>query len=431
MHISNFLKLKRKTRSETARIEDAALPEPTAPHNDEDIMRISSTEYEGTAAAPGSRVATTRKGKEAETSHNGAVEPRGDLAESSTQGSLESITSEFAPRMVEADSSVIEESQRAPGPPLIAEIGEVPLQAGDRIIMVMGGTGVGKSTFINLASGGNLAVGHRLKSHTATIQGALFEIDGARVCLIDTPGFNDLTHSDTEILATIVNCLVFLHATRNLQITAILYLHRITDNRVGGATRNNLELCSKLCGDGALRNMIMCTTMWNTLSIDTKAKQQREHELKEEFWAPMLDKGAVATRHDGTVGLARDIIRAALRFKPTTLSIQHEILVEEKKLEATAAGAHIRRALTALEERYRTDLEEAKIEWAKAVEEKDAVLQRALESDRRQYTEQIQRIQRDTDALMQAQWQGDEWIDLVGDTIWDFIKRLFGRPGSL
>lgn len=88
---------------------------------------------------------------------------------------------------------------------------------------VMGATGSGKSTvcyasgvlprkltlgmtqFINLASGSSLDVGRGLQSCTNAVQVVkAFNLDGRRVVLIDTPGFNDTTKSDTEILRTIV-----------------------------------------------------------------------------------------------------------------------------------------------------------------------------------------------------------------------------------
>ncbi|KDQ18738.1 hypothetical protein BOTBODRAFT_29114 [Botryobasidium botryosum FD-172 SS1] len=300
--------------------------------------------------------------------------------------SPELVIDELEPGILERRSSKTQLSKKASSgwPPLTAKIEEIPLQGEVKVIMVMGGTGVGKSTFVNTASGGNLGVGHNLKSHTTTVQGVLFELDGIRVCLIDIPGFNDSVRSEIEILWVIADCLVNYPPVRDLRITGMIYLHRISDNRVSGATQNNLDICRKICGDDALKNMIMCTTMWDLLSPDAEVEREREHELKRDFWAPMIDNGAVTTRHDGTIGSAQDIIRTALQFEPTTSRIQYEILAERKKLEDTAAGAHIRRALTALEERHAAALREVEVDLAKAIDESDAVLQRVLESDRQQ-----------------------------------------------
>ena len=86
----------------------------------------------------------------------------------------------------------------------------------------MGATGSGKSSvssvrlvittrsspgflqFINLASGSSLQVGHDLESCTVEVQLAdVFTVDGRRVILIDTPGFDDTSMSDMDILRLI------------------------------------------------------------------------------------------------------------------------------------------------------------------------------------------------------------------------------------
>lgn len=94
-------------------------------------------------------------------------------------------------------------------------------------ISVMGATGSGKSTvsshpsgrgrwptrlqFINLVSGARLAVSDALKSCTSEVQpGEPFDLDGQTVTLVDTPGFDDTTISDTDILRKIA---VYLAST--------------------------------------------------------------------------------------------------------------------------------------------------------------------------------------------------------------------------
>ena len=70
--------------------------------------------------------------------------------------------------------------------------------------------------FANLASGSDdLKVGTNLHSCTSEIQlSKPFTLDGRRVVLIDTPGFNDTTKGDFEILSMI---------TAFLERTCVLY----------------------------------------------------------------------------------------------------------------------------------------------------------------------------------------------------------------
>ena len=57
--------------------------------------------------------------------------------------------------------------------------------------------------FINLASNSNLRVSDSLQSCTQHIEHAPpFTLDDCVITLVDTPGFNDTTRSDEEILHT-------------------------------------------------------------------------------------------------------------------------------------------------------------------------------------------------------------------------------------
>jgi len=62
-----------------------------------------------------------------------------------------------------------------------------------------------------MASGSNLRVGMDLESCTSEVQLAdTFTLDGRPVILIDTPGFDDTSKSDTDILKLIA---AFLETT--------------------------------------------------------------------------------------------------------------------------------------------------------------------------------------------------------------------------
>jgi len=58
-----------------------------------------------------------------------------------------------------------------------------------------------RTQFVNLISGSNLATGDELESCTNVVQpGKPFDLDGRRVVLIDTPGFDDTVRSDVDVL---------------------------------------------------------------------------------------------------------------------------------------------------------------------------------------------------------------------------------------
>ena len=71
-------------------------------------------------------------------------------------------------------------------------------------LVTMTRNSLGCLQFINLASGSNLRIGMLLESCTAEVQLAdKFTLDGRAVTLIDTPGFDDTSKSDVDILKMI------------------------------------------------------------------------------------------------------------------------------------------------------------------------------------------------------------------------------------
>ncbi|KZP04218.1 hypothetical protein FIBSPDRAFT_904449 [Athelia psychrophila] len=78
------------------------------------------------------------------------------------------------------------------------------LSAKDRIIILMGPTGAGKST----QNGGS--VGHSLQSQSVDIKAVRTKHpdDQGSVIFVDTPGFDDTNRSDIEILAQIAGWFV-------------------------------------------------------------------------------------------------------------------------------------------------------------------------------------------------------------------------------
>ena len=62
----------------------------------------------------------------------------------------------------------------------------------------------GHLQFVNLASGSDLQTGDDLESCTSEVQLAnRFTLDGRTIALIDTPGFDDTSRSDVDVLKMI------------------------------------------------------------------------------------------------------------------------------------------------------------------------------------------------------------------------------------
>ncbi|KAJ3561874.1 hypothetical protein NP233_g9929 [Leucocoprinus birnbaumii] len=253
----------------------------------------------------------------------------------------------------------------------VYEIGVSDLTANDIIIVVMGPTGTGKSTFIRTVVGDHYApkndsgiiAGHYLNSFTSEVQALRITFTGymrKSLVLVDTPGFDDTCKSDFETLEIISQWLLSAAEatrTKSQTVSGILYLHRITDIRMTGSITKNFEMFQKLCGEDFYSRVILVTTMWPSGNFEDKKMQEelefREHELNKDYWAPMLSLGSIVHRFTNNLHSAEIIINTLIAVErkgqeqlyAQILSIQQEMLYEQKTLPVTKAGEHVFGAL--------------------------------------------------------------------------------------
>ncbi|KAG6887069.1 hypothetical protein C0992_000958 [Termitomyces sp. T32_za158] len=218
----------------------------------------------------------------------------------------------------------------------------------DMVVPIMGPSGSGKSTFINILIGQEVAsVGHELQSHTAYIQHFTLlhpDYPNRRIVIIDTPGFDDSDIDDREILRRIAVWLARSYDAR-MRLAGIIYLHEITQPRMLGTSRKNLDMFTRLCGPEAIKNVILITTKWDELSSEGIGKL-RESQLKGEHWKHMVEMGSRVHRFDGTQRLARRIVNYILAKQPIdAVQIQTELVQIGDLLAETEAGRTLRYTL--------------------------------------------------------------------------------------
>ncbi|KAG2336074.1 P-loop containing nucleoside triphosphate hydrolase protein [Suillus weaverae] len=245
----------------------------------------------------------------------------------------------------------------------IKKVGDVTLDNGrpdDIIIPVMGPTGVGKSTFINTAFGKAVTtVGHDLKSCTAQIQHAFCPCPGdpsRRVVFIDTPGFDDTFIDDSEILRRIAVWLASSY-DNNMKLAGVLYFHDISQSRMFGTSRRNLNMFRKLCGENAEKNVILVTTKWGEVTAEVGAR--REHQLKSSFWQEMVAHGSRVARFGGTCMSAWDVIKPILANNAVVeaIRIQEELVDLGRMIPETDAGNTLRVALKEMADTHKRAVE--------------------------------------------------------------------------
>ncbi|OTA56918.1 hypothetical protein K449DRAFT_387310 [Hypoxylon sp. EC38] len=279
--------------------------------------------------------------------------------------------------------------------------GLVP-QASDIYIAVMGVTGAGKSTFISACTEKEVKIGHDLQACTQGLDVypcSLFK--DKNVYLVDTPGFDDTTRTDKEVLKEIALWLGSSYK-QQIRLSGIIYLHRITDNRMQGSARKNLFMFNKLCGRNALRNVILATTMWERLSDEgIGVKHEKELIDTEDFWGFMVRQGSQVRRHYNTKESAMGLLQIFVSSSdpPVTLKIQEEMVDAHRRLDETSAGKELDSVLAQEREKYKRELEEMKAEMKEALLIRDNEMTEIIVQSQRELLAKIDRIDRDREQM--------------------------------
>ena len=207
-----------------------------------------------------------------------------------------------------------------------------------------------------------------------------FELDGRMVVLIDTPGFDDTTKSDADVLrmialflATTYVSLVYIFVGMATQIVVyryehgqklagVIYMHRISDFRMSGIATRNFKMFRKLCGDGTLKNVVIVTNMWGEVSEEIGVARESELAKNDKFFKPVLEKGAEMLRHTNNEESARNILLTIINNQPMSLRIQREMVDQQKEISQTAAGAELNRELLFQRERHEAEMKQLREE---------------------------------------------------------------------
>src|SRR5260221_379327 len=121
------------------------------------------------------------------------------------------------------------------------------------------------------------------------------------------------------------------HRYKNARkLSGVIYVHRISDFRMGGISTRNFRLFRQLCGDTTLKNVVIVTNMWGEVEKEIGEARNSELAGKDKFFKPALDKGALMLRHENTRHSAHNNLRRIVQNHPVTLQIQHE-MVDEKR----------------------------------------------------------------------------------------------------
>ncbi|KAL4268304.1 G domain-containing protein [Pleurotus pulmonarius] len=203
----------------------------------------------------------------------------------------------------------------------------------DKIIVLMGVTGAGKSTFINTLIGpqDGAVVGDGLDPCTQNVQAyrCFHPQTRKRVVFVDTPGFDETR--DVEILVKITTWLGDLHK-RRLAPSGFLYLHSLSANRVGPIPLKNMLQFTKICGLDAFPNVSIISTMGEAFE-----ESRRDEIIRQvnKYWKPL--KPSSSRYFDNTPSVAWSIVDS-FSGAPTAPLVAKEMVDGKKSLLDTTVG---------------------------------------------------------------------------------------------
>lgn len=203
------------------------------------------------------------------------------------------------------------------------------------------------------------------------------EIGASKVLLIDTPGFDDTDRSDSEILTEIARILSCQYQL-GVELKGVVYIHRITDIRYSRSSVKTFEVFKKICGERALKNVLLITSRWGEVSETVGS--DREQQLRNRFWAYMLNRGSNIGRFHSDRDSAISLVSQLLMKETVVLELQEELVDNGKRLSETSAGAYVSDNLDDLKMKYEEEL--ASLEKLKhELRENDRAMKRQVQKD--------------------------------------------------
>lgn len=220
--------------------------------------------------------------------------------------------------------------------------------------------------------------------------------------LIDTPGFDDTYASDADVLREIASFLSSTYQSK-VKLTGLIYLHRISDNRIAGSALRNLRMFKELCGEDAYKHVALATSMWS--KEDPIIAARREQELIDDggFWKAMKERGSSVVRWLGDAHSASHIVQHLLEahqdYGAVSLKIQRELVDEGKTLVDTSAGQEVNREMAELRANMEKKLQQIQQDNRDAMATQDVQWQQSLLEQRAHFENQRQMAEESQDAL--------------------------------
>lgn len=183
---------------------------------------------------------------------------------------------------------------------------------------------------------------------------------GTRFCLVDTPGFDDTYISDKDILDLVMKWLVDTYR-KSIMISAILYVHNISQPRMQGSALRTFRIFRNLCGDDFSSKVALLTT-FHDLYDQTQPEliASRLDELRhDEFFGSIIARGALMCKAPRTQEGGQSLICDITARLDIPLKVQEEVVDKKVRMEDTLA----------MKTMFEMELERQRVEYEQKMDE--------------------------------------------------------------
>lgn len=175
---------------------------------------------------------------------------------------------------------------------------------------------------------------------TNSTQAYSFDHNGLKYHLIDTPGYDDSSRTDLQVLQGASDFFNSMYAF-GLKLSGLLYFHRISDPKFQRAANLSLTTFKAMTGERNFPVVVVTTTMWDVIDENQALDRVRRMKSNPKYWGDMVQRGARVMKHTRTQKSALKILD---KITPETMvmKIQEEMVDEKKSLAQTDAGKVLR-----------------------------------------------------------------------------------------
>jgi len=226
----------------------------------------------------------------------------------------------------------------------------------DVIILLMGPPKSGKTTFLEITAGTELA-GRRNSEHPATSISAFKLVAPSfpgSIVLVNTPAFNNTDNLDMATLG-IISDWVNQTYKRGILVSGLIYFHRISDPTMEGTplSLRNWRVFEKICGNH-FNKVVIATTMWG--DVDAGEGERRSQDLQNFCRVRARGWSIQPFRRDHST--AADVLKAIVEdTMRQPLQLQREISDFRLSLKQTTAARALFLQLVVLGRRTEREME--------------------------------------------------------------------------